>query len=91
MVMIGSEFNIEVFKNSGVTVPLTVVPHGISVNEFDGIEPFKISGVDKDAYVFYSIFQWTERKHPLAAIKSFWHAFQEGENVALVLKTYRSL
>jgi glycosyltransferase involved in cell wall biosynthesis len=90
MVMVGSEFNIDVFKNSGVTVPIHVVPHGIGADEFDGIEPFNIAGVKDDAYVFYSIFQWTERKHPLAAIKSYWHAFQKEENVALVLKTYRS-
>jgi len=32
----------------------------------------------------------TERKHPLALIKAYWYAFQNDENVALVLKTYRS-
>jgi glycosyltransferase involved in cell wall biosynthesis len=32
----------------------------------------------------------TERKHPLALIKAYWYAFQNKENVALVLKTYRS-
>jgi glycosyltransferase involved in cell wall biosynthesis len=89
-VMVGCEWNIDVFKNSGVTVPVFNVPHGISINEFEGIEPFNVMGVADDTYMFYSIFQWTERKHPLAMIKAFWHAFQNNENVALVLKTYRS-
>lgn len=90
MCLVGSEWNVGVFEDSGVTVPLGVVPHGINVNEFEGIEPYAIKGVDKDTFMFYSIFQWTERKHPLIMIKAFWHAFQNDENVALVLKTYRS-
>jgi glycosyltransferase involved in cell wall biosynthesis len=88
--MVGCEWNIDVFKDSGVTVPLFNVPHGIGDHEFDGIQPFQVGGVDKDTFMFYSIFQWTERKHPLAMIKAYWHAFQNDENVALVLKTYRS-
>jgi glycosyltransferase involved in cell wall biosynthesis len=32
----------------------------------------------------------TERKNPLALIKAYWHEFKEKDNVALVLKTYRS-
>jgi glycosyltransferase involved in cell wall biosynthesis len=89
-VLVGSEWNVGVFRDSGVDKPIGVVPHGINVKEFDDIEPFEVGGVSSDAYVFYSIFQWTERKHPLALLKAYWHAFQEEENVALVLKTYRS-
>ena len=88
--MVGCEWNVEVFRGSGVTVPIFVVPHGISTSAFDNIEPFDVSGVEKDTYMFYSIFQWTERKHPLALIKAYWHAFTKEDNVALVLKTYRS-
>jgi len=88
-VLVGSEWNVGVFKNSGVEVPIGVVPHGIEVGDFDDIEPYKVSGIADDAFVFYSIFQWTERKHPVALIKSYWYAFQNDENVALVLKVYR--
>jgi len=88
-VLVGSEWNVGVFKGSDVDVPIGVVPHGINVNEFDGIEPYQISGIPEDAYVFYSIFQWTERKNPIALIKAYWYAFQKNENVALVLKVYR--
>lgn len=89
-VLVGCTWNIEVFKSSGVEVPIGVVPHGISVDNFEGTEPYKVSNVADDTFMFYSIFQWTERKHPVALIKAYWHAFQQGENVALVLKTYRS-
>jgi glycosyltransferase involved in cell wall biosynthesis len=88
-VLVGCEFNVDVFKDSGVTVPIGVVPHGISMSEFEGVKPFNIKGVDDDVFVFYSIFQWVERKHPLSVIKAFWHAFPNKKDVALVLKTYR--
>lgn len=89
-VLVGCNWNVEVFKDSGVTKPIGVVPHGIDKDSFNSVEPFSIAGVKDDAYVFYSIFQWTERKHPVALMKAYWYAFQNNENVALVLKTYRS-
>ena len=89
-VLIGCEWNIGVFKDSGVTIPIGVVPHAITTDNLDDVEPYSITGIDKDIYVFYSIMQWHERKHPIALIKAYWYAFQIGEDVALVLKTYRS-
>lgn len=89
-VLVGCHWNIEVFKSSGVTVPIGVVPHGIDASVFDDAEPYDVYGVDDDTFMFYDIFQWTERKHPLALIKAYWYAFQNDENVALVMKTYRS-
>ncbi len=57
-VLVPCEWNVEVFKDSGVTVPVGIVPHGISKKEYDGVEKFNISGIEDDDYVFYSIFQW---------------------------------
>ena len=88
-VLVGCRWNKDVFKTSGVEVPIGVVPHGINMEEFDGVKPYKVAGVDNDTYMFYSVFQWTERKHPLAMIKGYWYEFKEEDNVALVLKTYR--
>jgi glycosyltransferase involved in cell wall biosynthesis len=90
-ILVGSEWNVEVFRSSGVEVPIGVIPHGIDMSVFENISPFPIKGVDKDAYVFYDIFQWTERKNPLPLIKAYWYAFNDkpDANVALVLKTYR--
>jgi glycosyltransferase involved in cell wall biosynthesis len=89
-VLVGCKWNVEIFKNCGVEVPVGVVPHGINVKEFDGVEPYEVAGIDKDAYVFYFIGQWTERKGVMHLIKAYWHAFQDDENVALILKTYRN-
>lgn len=88
--MVGCDWNVEVFKNSGIKKPVFAVPHGIEIGEYDNIEPYAISGIKKDAYKFYDIAQFTERKHPTALIQSYWAAFQNDENVALILKTYRS-
>jgi len=87
-VLVGCEWNVDVFKQSGVNVPIGVVPHGISFDELNDFEEINITGIGDETYVFYSIFQWTERKNPLALVKAYWHTFQNNENVALVLKTY---
>lgn len=88
--LVGCSWNEEVFKNSGVTVPVGVVPHGINIEDYESCEPYSVAGLPEDKFAFYSIFQFTERKNPLALIKAYWYAFQNDENVALVLKTYRS-
>jgi glycosyltransferase involved in cell wall biosynthesis len=87
--MVSCEWNVEVYKNSGIVVPVFSVPHGIDVSEFKDVEPYEIRGVSPDVYKFYSIFQFIERKHPMALIKAYWYAFQNNEKVALILKTYR--
>jgi len=88
-VLVGCEWNKDLFKESGVTIPIGVVPHGINMDEFNNVNPFQVAGVKDDTYMFYGIFQWTERKNPLALIKAYWYEFKEEDNVALVLKTYR--
>lgn len=88
-VLVGCEWNVGVFKDSGVTVPIGVVPHGINADGFENIEPYNIGGVSNEDYMFYSIFQWTERKNPVALIKAYWYAFQNHKDVALILKVYR--
>ena len=88
-VLVGCEWNVDVFKDSGVTLPIGVVPHPIEIPK-DDVVSYNINGVDDDTFVFYSIYQWVERKDPVSALKAYWYAFQNNENVALVLKTYRS-
>ena len=88
-VMTASDWGVECYKNSGVDIPVFAVPHGIDMEEYNDIEPYQLNGVDPKAYKFYAICQFIERKNPLGLIKSYWSAFQNDENVALILKTYR--
>lgn len=89
-VLVPCEWNVEVFKNSGVTIPIGIVQHGINMDDFKGTKPYNVDGINEDTFMFYSIFQFVERKCPLSLIKAYWYAFQNDENVSLVLKTYRS-
>lgn len=91
-VLVPCDWNRDVFVNSGVTVPVEVVPHVVETFDFSKNEDCSdvLNVEDKNTFLFYNINQWTERKNPLAAIKAYWTAFQKDENVGLVLKTYGS-
>jgi glycosyltransferase involved in cell wall biosynthesis len=89
-VLVGCDWNINIFKKSGVTVPIASVPHAIPLNDVTKASNYNIEGLSDDTYVFGFVNQFVERKNPLAVIKAFWYAFQNNEDVALVLKTYRS-
>lgn len=82
-----SQWNKEVFESSGVNKPIYVIPHGINAGE-GKISPLSM-GVDDDVFIFYSIFQWIERKAPLSLLKAYLTEFKPNEKVCLALKTYR--
>lgn len=81
----GSEANREAMIRSGVTKPIIIIPQATETNR-EWPKPYKLP--DFDGYLFYSIFEWTERKNPAALLNAYWREFQNGENVGLLLKTY---
>jgi glycosyltransferase involved in cell wall biosynthesis len=84
----GSEFNKQAMINSGVTKPIYIIPEAIDARiNPNNIEPYIIS--DKDVFKFYSIFEWTERKNPLALLEAYWREFEGVDGVSLTLKTYQ--
>jgi len=83
-----STWNKEVFINSGVVKPITVIPHIINTNMNNKISNVSL-GTDEGCYVFYSIFQYIERKNPLGLLLAYLTEFTKEDNVCLVLKTYR--
>lgn len=86
------DWNVEVFKNSGVTVPVKKVPHCVDLEEFKNFkknESLEQQIKANDAFVFYSIFQWNARKNPEGLIKAYLSEFNANEKVSLVLKTYK--
>ena len=77
----------EIFKKSGVKTPTYCFPQAIDMTYSDkNIVPYQIA--DFKGMVFYSIFQWIERKNPRALLTSFWKAFEGKKDVCLVIKTY---
>jgi len=82
-----SDYNINVFRNSGVTKPIYKILHGIEKLDLVGITPMEIG--NPNTFTFYSIFQWIERKNPICLLKAYLTEFASGEDVNLVLKSYR--
>jgi len=74
------------FLDSGVTVPIRVIAQPIKLKE----KQIPINIKEHNGFLFYSIFQWTERKNPKSLLTSYWKTFANNEDVALLLKTYRS-
>lgn len=86
-VWVPSDWNVSVFKNSGVTKPVICIPHVIPAANTNKVKSINIA--DSDTFCFYSIFQWIERKNPACLLKAFFTEFKPEEKVALALKTYR--
>ncbi len=84
------DWNMSVFKDSGVTTPLYKIPHAIDIPDLATIPDFNLEGVGANDFVFYSIFQWQERKNPYGLLAAYAAAFSGVDDVVLVLKTYRA-
>lgn len=85
----GTEGQREIIKNSGVKVPIYIFPEPLDVTNNDrNITPWVIPG--SHGLIFYSIFQWIERKDPFSLLTTYWKTFEGRDDITLVLKTYRS-
>lgn len=83
-----SEAQAKMMQNSGVIVPIYWFPQPIDlIHAEKATTGYSLRGFK--GFVFYSIFQWIERKNPKALIEAFWEAFADIEDVCLLLKTYR--
>jgi glycosyltransferase involved in cell wall biosynthesis len=83
----GSFANQRAIKDSGIKKPVMVIPQAIET-EREWPAPYEIPGFPEDGYLFYSIFEWTDRKNPEGLLNAYWQEFQNGENVGLLIKTY---
>jgi glycosyltransferase involved in cell wall biosynthesis len=84
-VLVPSRQNLEVFRDSGVVVPVRLVPHIARPPR-----PGPAAGAPDrpgETFVFYSIATWTCRKAVPDVIRAFLDAFTAADDVALVLKT----
>jgi glycosyltransferase involved in cell wall biosynthesis len=90
-IIVPCEWNVKVFRDSGVKVPIYCVPHVVNTEGLDKIEEFPVAGPSKfvrNDYIFYSIAQFTERKDITSLLKAYWSEFDLTDNVALVIKTH---
>jgi glycosyltransferase involved in cell wall biosynthesis len=84
-----SEWNLQVCRAAGVTVPIAVFPHVASFGEAaeSGAQPPAALAGLEGRFIFYTISMWTERKAPWYALRAFLSAFSADDPVAFVLKT----
>jgi len=92
-IWVGDNFHKEAFEKSGVKRPVWVFPQPVNTEMTDRkIKRFMLKGVkdaSNDHFLFYSIFQWIERKAPKILLTAYWQEFANEKNVGLLLKTYK--
>lgn len=82
-VWVPSSFNKETFLNSGVKVPINVIPLGVDPAYFS--TNIRAEKVD-ECYTFLSVFEWGERKAPDVLLRAFSDEFDSSEPVSLLCK-----
>ena len=83
-------FNVDVFSR-GLGRPAFCLPHAVPPRELNGVD-HGLSDADQlhvapRDFVFYSIFEWQDRKNARGMIEAFLRAFPEQSDAVLVLKT----
>lgn len=87
-IIVPCEWNVNVFRDSGVTVPIYCVPHVVNTEGINEIKEFPVAGPSENDYIFYSVFQFNERKDIASLLKAYWCTFTKEDEVALVIKTH---
>lgn len=82
----GTEWNAKVIRDSGVKKPVIVYPQAVNT-KLESKRPYLLP--KKDVFVFYSIFEWSERKNPKALLQAFWKEFKDDKDVVLLIKTFK--
>lgn len=80
----------DLVRHSGVSKPIRVFGHCATPEDFTRAKPLRYPGIEDQAFKFYSVFQWTERKNPRGLLHAYLTAFTDEDPVVLMLKTYRS-
>ncbi len=77
-------------RNSGVTVPIHIIPHATDITRFERgygvleqLKPYK----DQGSFIFYMVGEWIRRKNTGALLRAFHTEFDPDENVELVIKS----
>ncbi len=78
---------------SSSPVPVVVVPHSLSSNDFEVAANHAAFGLDSNVFLFLFIFDFhsfLERKNPLGLIRAYRNAFGSRQDVQLLIKSSHS-
>lgn len=79
--------NAQAVKNSGVTVPVKILPCSCDTTRFKNkVEPLDIKQI-KNKCVFYTIGDMNRRKNIISILRAFYSAFSLRDDVVLLIKT----
>lgn len=86
-VCVPSIHNKKAMLNSGVRVPIYIVPHGVNTRKYTPSNR-KISLQDYNSrFAFISVFGFQHRKNPEALLRAYWEEFSAADHVVLMIKT----
>jgi glycosyltransferase involved in cell wall biosynthesis len=86
-IWVPSEHNKMAYTNVGLGhKKMVVIPHGVNPEIYNpNIKPLTY---DRGAFNFGSVFDWTERKNPIALLRAYFNAFADYEDVTLSIRTF---
>jgi len=82
-VFVPSRFNVNVFKEAGVTVPIFYIPHCIDMTEFRPVDLVK----KMEKFKFLYIGSWKRRKGYQELLTAWCEEFTVNDKVQLIIKT----
>lgn len=86
-IVVPSKWCKEVFEESGVKKPISVVPLGVDTEIYRAdVEPVSFSNNLKD-FVFLSVFGWSSRKAPDVLLRAYLEEFTSDEPVSLLISS----
>lgn len=83
----GSEYSRKSFLNSGVTVPIKVLPHAIDIDAYGPDGP-KWAISNRRGFAFLSVMDMHDRKAWKETLRAYWTAFKPSDDVCFILKAY---
>ncbi|NOU66522.1 glycosyltransferase [Paenibacillus sp. LMG 31461] len=86
-VCVPTQHNKRALQNSGVTVPIYIVPHGVDTKVFKPTNPKFVLPRAAGRFTFVSVFGFQHRKNPEGLLRAYWEEFSSEDNVILVIKT----
>ncbi|MGD8190934.1 glycosyltransferase family 4 protein [Brevibacillus ginsengisoli] len=87
-VCVPSKQNKRALINSGVKVPIFIVPHGVNTRTFHPANRKLFIKDAKGRFVFVSVFGFQHRKNPETLLRAYWNAFTSKDKVLLAIKTF---
>jgi len=80
-------FNVETFRRD-LQTPIFKLPHPVVPRRVNGhvVDADRLIGSHASDFVFYSIFEWQDRKGPIEMLRAYFQTFPEDADALLVLK-----